>query len=70
MSSKVFSFRVAAAHAPAVERAAQVRGLTPADFIRRAVMKQVRIALMEQAASEAPTRRRGEHHPHRRLLES
>jgi hypothetical protein len=52
-STKVFSFRVPKGHASVVERAAEIRNATPADFIRRAVMRQVRTALMDNAVQEA-----------------
>lgn len=52
-STKMLSFRVPTGQAAVVERAAKIRNTTPADFIRRAVMRQVRAALLDNAVQEA-----------------
>jgi uncharacterized protein (DUF1778 family) len=56
--SKVLSFRVPTPQAAVVAKAARIRNLPPAEFIRRAVMRQVHAALLDDAVQEAGDARR------------
>lgn len=64
--TKVLSFRVPKSMAGAVERAAELQGTTPCEFMRRAILRVTSSTLLKHASEEVASRppREGRHQYH------